>query len=249
MKPQLPRACALILGVVALLFLPSASSAQALRFAPGWGWGLMGSHPQHYIVEPQDADPTAPGTVVTLASRTREAEGFGTYMFQLRVPETHRGMHVRLSVNLRSEDVALWAGLWMRVDGRDRPSIAFDNMVDRPIRGTTEWQRYSVVLDVAEEADRIAYGVLLGGAGKVWIENFTLEIVDRTVPLTGIRQRASAATGGEASASSSGLQQAVSVAESAVMALSSGRVPAPGGSPLNARPFGGTIEPDSNHEI
>jgi hypothetical protein len=122
MKPQLPRACALILGVVALLFLPSASSAQALRFAPGWGWGLMGSHPQHYIVEPQDADPTAPGTVVTLASRTREAEGFGTYMFQLRVPETHRGMRVRLSVNLRSEDVPLWAGLWMRFDGRDLPS-------------------------------------------------------------------------------------------------------------------------------
>jgi AraC family transcriptional regulator len=33
--------------------------------------------------------------------------------------------------------------------------VAFDNMQDRPIKGTTDWQRYEVVLDVRRI--RLAY--------------------------------------------------------------------------------------------
>ena len=36
-----------------------------------------------------------------------------------------------------------WAGLWMRVD-KGKDMVAFDNMQDRPIKGTTDWQRYYI---------------------------------------------------------------------------------------------------------
>ena len=38
-----------------------------------------------------------------------------------------------------------YAALWMRVDGGGKV-IKFDNMEDRPVKGTTEWKRCSVVL-------------------------------------------------------------------------------------------------------
>jgi hypothetical protein len=79
-----------------------------------------------------------------------------------------------------------WAGLWMRVDGqRSRPSLAFDNMQDRPVRGSTDWKRYEVVLDVADEATGVALGILLDGTGAVWMSDVKVETVDKTVATTG----------------------------------------------------------------
>ena len=88
---------------------------------------------------------------------------------------------------LRTENVAGWSGLWMRVDAADPDHrwTAFDNMSDRPLRGTHDWARYDVVLDVAPDAAGIAFGVLLHGAGQVWIDDVTFGIVDRKVATTG----------------------------------------------------------------
>ncbi|KAB2352595.1 hypothetical protein [Actinomadura rudentiformis] len=52
--------------------------------------------------------------------------------------------------------------------------LAFDNMGDRPVRGTADWQRYEVVLDVPRAAVNVAYGVLLVGAGVVSIAGIRL---------------------------------------------------------------------------
>ena len=56
--------------------------------------------------------------------------------------------------------------------------------MNRPIRGTSDWQAYSIVLDVPEDATRIALGGLMIGRGKLWIDEFSLETVDRDVPVT-----------------------------------------------------------------
>jgi hypothetical protein len=74
----------------------------------------------------------------------------------------------------------------MRVDGSDRQrSLAFDNMQNRAVKGTTDWQRYDVVLDVAEEAGAIAFGILLSGRGQGWISGIRFEPVGRDVETTG----------------------------------------------------------------
>jgi hypothetical protein len=131
------------------------------------GWMLAGDRREAYrlVSEPSET-PDARGAVSVLRSVSDPGRGFGTMMTTVAA-EPHRGRRLRLSAVVRGDDVVSWAGLWMRVDGRERQALAFDNMQDRPLRGTFGWTSVSVVLDVAEEASTIAYGVLLHGAGTV----------------------------------------------------------------------------------
>jgi hypothetical protein len=118
---------------------------------------------------------------------------FGTAMTDdkptMRVPAQFLGNRVRLSGFVKSDQVTGWAGLWMRVDGpgsgNARQVLAFDNMYDRPIEGTTGWAQYQVVLDVPATAVNLAYGILLASEGSVWLNGVDLEVVDRMVPTTG----------------------------------------------------------------
>ena len=50
--------------------------------------------------------------------------------------------------------------------------------------GTRDWQNYSVVLDVAPNATGIGMGILLSGAGEVWISGMKFETVGLSVPVT-----------------------------------------------------------------
>jgi hypothetical protein len=149
------------------------------------GWRLAGSHPQDYEagVTPGAVD----GRPAAYLHATVASAGFGTIMQQFKA-DAYRGQRLRLSALVRSEDVERWAGLWMRVDGTGRSSLAFDNMRDRAITGTTDWTRHTVVLDVAErESTAIAFGVLLAGSGQLWIANVRVEAVGADVPTTGRR--------------------------------------------------------------
>jgi hypothetical protein len=115
--------------------------------------------------------------------------GFATLMQDFSADHYH-GKRVRLSAHVKSANVKNWAGLWMRVDGKrsaaGSATLAFDNMANRPIRDTTDWTQYEVVLDVPEDALRINIGVLLHGWGTVWSDNFEFRVVDASVPVTGI---------------------------------------------------------------
>lgn len=71
----------------------------------------------------------------------------------------------------------------MRVD-KESKHVAFDNMHDRPITGTTDWKKYDVVLDVPEVATGISFGVLLTGSGTVRLSGSKFEIVGPTVLTT-----------------------------------------------------------------
>lgn len=57
-------------------------------------------------------------------------------------------------------------------------------MEDRPLRGTTAWTEAANVLDVAEDAASVHFGVLLGGAGAVDLASPRFEIVDADVSVT-----------------------------------------------------------------
>jgi hypothetical protein len=51
----------------------------------------------------------------------------------------------------------------MRID----PKIAFDNMQDRGIKGTTDWQKAEITLPLNPDAtDQILIGAMLSGAVK-----------------------------------------------------------------------------------
>ena len=109
------------------------------------GWGLKGSHPDDYEagITPDAID----GKAAAYLRARVASSGFGTIMQQFKA-DAYRGQRLRLAALVRSEGVERWAGLWMRVDGPGRHSLAFDNMQNRGITGTTDWTPYNVVLDV-----------------------------------------------------------------------------------------------------
>lgn len=147
-------------------------------------WFLAGSSPQDYVATSDRAVFQSGKASASLASTAEQPKGFGTLM-QMTEPDAFAGKRIRFSARVRSAGVQAWAGLWFRVDSDDKRSLAFDNMQDRPIKGDSDWTSYSIVLDVSSDASALAFGILLQGVGKVWIDSATIEVVDRTVPTTG----------------------------------------------------------------
>jgi hypothetical protein len=148
------------------------------------GWFLAGSEKESFeigVEEVTDRD----GKVGFIKSTKNKVKGFGT-MMQSFIPEEYIGKRVKLSGYIKTESVDGWVGLWMRVDGpkkegeKYRESLAFDNMNDRKIEGTTSWKKYEIILDVDKKAINLAYGVLLSGTGQAWLDDLTFEIVDKT---------------------------------------------------------------------
>jgi hypothetical protein len=146
------------------------------------GWFEAGSDPQDYEFG-VDKEVALQGSGSGFIWSKPNPRGFGTLM-QIFKADSYRGRRRRLSGYIRAEEVENWAGLWMRVDGPDGKTLAFDNMGGRPIKGTINWRNYQVVLDVSDEAEYIAFGVLLGGQGRIWIDDVKFEVVDENVPLT-----------------------------------------------------------------
>jgi hypothetical protein len=101
--------------------------------------------------------------------------------------EQYHGKRIRFSAYIKTNKVSGWLGLWMRIDSDVKQGLAFDNMIDRPIRGTSEWRRYDVVLDVPDQALLVSYGMFLNGRGQAWFDDCSLEVVDKSVRSTDLR--------------------------------------------------------------
>jgi hypothetical protein len=152
-------------------------------------WYQAGDDLTDYAVS-VDPNGTCGRAAAVVQSTANAPQGFSTIMEEL-APDAWRGKRVKLSVHVKSDQVSGWAGVWMRVDSRtevladnDIGVTAFDNMQDRPITGTSDWHRYEVVLDVDPRAVDIAYGVLLDGPGKVWVDEASFAVVDDETPVT-----------------------------------------------------------------
>ena len=155
------------------------------------GWQKTGSHPSEYdmgldFFVRQDGRSSA-----FIRSNTAEVHGYGA-LVQVVDATPHRGKRVRFSGQAKSAKMANgWAGLWLRVDGpaadgeaRGRV-LTMDNMAQRPIKGTSNWTRYEIVLDVPAEAATVQFGGLVEGEGHFWMDSLKLETVSLDVPVTG----------------------------------------------------------------
>lgn len=149
------------------------------------GWFVGGTDPTSYSVEAKAGQCSARAAV--LESRpTVKPQGSVTVM-QLFRAEKYRGQRVRFSGTVATKDVAGWSGLFLRVDGPEKRTLAFDNMQQRPLKGTTSCSTQAVVVDVAPTAEFIALGILLDGEGSAELSNIALEPVKvEDVPSTSL---------------------------------------------------------------
>jgi C-terminal processing protease CtpA/Prc len=93
------------------------------------------------------------------------------------IHKTFQGREILLKGAIKTQSVKSgYAGLWMRIDGEGQ-SIAFDNMQKRGIKGTTDWNQYTIKLNYdSDQAKSIHIGGLLVGDGKAWFDDFELYI-------------------------------------------------------------------------
>jgi len=112
-------------------------------------------------------DPTRRDNVAATYRRVKDGLGgapaFGVATGAFPVTAA-RGKRLRYSAWIKTEDVRDgWGGLWWRCDSPERRAHAFDNIQATGPRGTTDWQHYSVTLEIPEETTNINFGMLQPG--------------------------------------------------------------------------------------
>jgi len=146
------------------------------------GWFVSGNSPKSYEMGVDVGKGQSGGNAATIKSVEKKISGFGTLMQQIK-PDKFLGQRIKMTGYVKSENVKKAAALWLRVDRGAKP-VSFDNMQQRPIKGTSEWKQYEIVLDVPKDATGISFGALLTGTGQIWFDSLSFEIVDDTVPPT-----------------------------------------------------------------
>lgn len=91
----------------------------------------------------------------------------------MALPVDFAGTTVEWRGFLRSDSVSGFFGLWLRQDG-GAGVLAFDNMQQRQLKGTTDWTEYSITLPVHADARQLVFGVLTSGTGTVWVDDLQL---------------------------------------------------------------------------
>jgi len=94
------------------------------------------------------------------------------------------GKHVRVTGWLKTKDVRGWASAFVIILGLDGRHLQYDDMSNRPIRGTAGWQQVEFVTDLPDEACIIYFGPDLYGPGELWGDDFQINLAPRDTPST-----------------------------------------------------------------
>ncbi|MBN9482644.1 MAG: hypothetical protein BGO70_07210 [Bacteroidetes bacterium 43-93] len=92
-----------------------------------------------------------------------------------KIPVLPVGHKITLTGYIKTQDADSGAALWLRLDGPNGQNI--DNMDHRLIKGTTNWQQYTIELNYnGQEERQILMGALLYGKGKLWVDDMHVYI-------------------------------------------------------------------------
>lgn len=119
------------------------------------------------------------GTKSGKITSDQTGSSFGSIAY--KIPSNYEGKEIRLEGFMKIKNVANgFAGLLLRVDGNGT-SLAFDNMQSQNIKGTKDWQKYTITLDYPEEAENIYIAGIISGKGEAWFDDFVLSIDGKNV--------------------------------------------------------------------
>lgn len=177
----------IILILVTLGLTKSEMQAQTIN-----GWTKGESKPKTYEMGLDNSVTKNGKKCAYLKSVDVKSKGYGTIV-QRCDAKLYLGKKIKMTGYVKAKNVINWSGMWLRVDSKyHQNALSFDNMEDRAIKGTTDWVKCEIVLNVPEESATLNFGVLLEGAGKVWFDRVSFEVIgDLTseVSNTGISDR------------------------------------------------------------
>jgi Peptidase family S41 len=96
------------------------------------------------------------------------------------IPMDFGGNTVELRGWIKTENVAGFAGLWLREDAHGN-AVEFSNMQQQNLHGTHDWQSFTVRLPLNDGGDRLVFGALLSGTGVVWVDDLELRVDGKPV--------------------------------------------------------------------
>ncbi len=143
----------------------------------GWYFTFSDGSNSHYVSEPDSTQAQHGRYSIHIGALQKpEAEHFGVCSYS--IPAAFDGKMIRLTGYLKTKNVAGgYAGLWMRIDGKDGSTLEFDNMESRGVAGTTGWTAYSIEYAYdSKKAASIEIGALLTGSGDMWVDNLEVMI-------------------------------------------------------------------------
>ncbi|MCQ4142415.1 S41 family peptidase [Chryseobacterium sp. EO14] len=131
-------------------------------------WKLMGNNSAKVFSDFNEKQQGKASAVI----ESEGTEGFRAIMYTL--PNNYAGRKITLSGYIKTENVTDgFAGLWMRID----PEVAFNNMQNVGLKGTNDWKKYEVTLNMSpENTQQIVIGALLSGKGKIWVDDLKVSI-------------------------------------------------------------------------
>lgn len=152
------------------------------------GWFEAGTNPLEYEISIVKSENNK--NVIQMKSLNPEGDrDFGNLMQTINAEE-YIGKRIKFSGDIKTDNAEQGAVLWMRVDGKEKDrSLAFDNMYNRMPKGTNDWEKYEIVLDVPEGAIAVNFGMMLYKEGKAWFANLDLEEVSKDVPTTSLKPK------------------------------------------------------------
>ena len=165
----------LILSIVSIVFFGCKKSDNIPK-----GWFKDGSDPNNYIIGIDDNISKSGQRSAFIETIEEKEEGFCSLTQWIHV-YTISGKKIRMTGYIKTENAG-WAAMWVRVDNNKREVLSFDNMSDRPIKGTQDWTKCEIVLDVPKNSYYIFLGVLLSEPGKAWFDDISFEDYDEKIP-------------------------------------------------------------------
>ncbi len=155
----------------------SKSSRTAATALPAVaGWQLVGKDVGQYSMGLDQQVRFGEQPSICLRSVAVQPDGFGT-LLRISQAEPLRGKRLWLSAYVKAEAVTKGAGIWLRADAANGEAVASSNMQSLPIKGTQDWARQELTLDIPETAAQLAFGLQLVGPGKVWLSEVKSEVI------------------------------------------------------------------------
>ena len=90
------------------------------------------------------------------------------------LPKNYKGKKITLSGYIKTENITDgYASLWIRII----PSIGYINMEDMGLKGSTNWEKFEISLDMIPLlTQNILVGGYLAGNGKMWMDDLSVSI-------------------------------------------------------------------------
>ncbi len=140
------------------------------------GWVIDSSDPAHYELRCDRVYTDC--RLAVLRSKPGVAPDDVAAMLHAESAVPYRGRRVELRIEMKAGNVGGWLGAFVRIDDEQGRRVRLDDMNARPIRATSGFEWYSVVVDVPLDAERLTIGAALHGDGAVIIREVSFASAD-----------------------------------------------------------------------